>query len=261
MIMIKIACQAIVYGNMNLFDDLENILQSMGDIGYDGAELGSRFLDTDEPDYYIEQLKKNNLELPAIHVGGDFLDRDSVASQLEEIGETIAFAKKLGCRYLYLSGAYREGKTDEDYLHEAELYSEIGRRCADAGLALCYHNHDWEFKNNARGINLLLEHVSAEVMKLVPDVGWIAVTGADPAAFIRAQGERIAALHFKDFAHTGTPRAFTELGLGLTDFKAVFDLVKDRTGEFWITAEQDETVRAPAESAAMNCAYIRGLLG
>ena len=257
--MIKIACQAIVYGNVNLIGGLEDILQSMGDIGYDGAELGARFLDTDEPEYYIEQLEKNNLALPAIHVGGNFLDRASVARQLEEIGETIAFAQKLGCRYIYLSGACREGKIDEDYLHEARLYGEIGKRCAEAGLTLCYHNHDWEFMNNARGMRLLLDNVPAELMKLVPDVGWIAVTGADPAAFVKAQGDRIAALHFKDFAHTGTPRAFTELGTGITDFKAVFGLVKDRPGEFWITAEQDETARAPAESAAMNLAYIRGL--
>jgi len=258
--MIKIACQAIVYGNTNLVDDLENILQSMGDIGYHGAELGARFLDADEPEYYIEQLKKNNLELPAIHVGGDFLDRESVANQLEEINATISFAKKLGCRFLYLSGAYREGKTDEDYLHEAALYTEIGKRCAEVGLTLCYHNHDWEFQNNARGISLLLEHVPEKYMKLVPDIGWIAVTGEDPAAFVRAQGDRIAALHFKDFVHDGHPRAFTELGTGITDFRAVFGCVKDRPGEFWITAEQDETSRKPAESAAMNLAFIRTLL-
>ncbi|MCL2299972.1 MAG: sugar phosphate isomerase/epimerase, partial [Firmicutes bacterium] len=168
--MIKIACQAIVYGNMNLFDDLENILQSMGGIGYDGAEIGSRFLDTDEPEYYAEQLAKNHLALPAIHVGGDFLDRDSVAFQLEEIGETIQFAKKLGCRYIYLSGSYREGKEDADYLHEARLYSEIGKRCLAEGLALCYHNHDWEFKNGGRGMDLLLDNVDPALMKLVPDV-------------------------------------------------------------------------------------------
>jgi len=258
--MIKIACQAIVYGNMNLFDDIENILGSMGGIGYDGAELGARFLDTDEPDYYIDLLEKSRLELPAIHVGGDFLDRDSVAYQLEEIGETIQFAKKLGCRYIYLSGAYREGKTDEDYLHEAQLYTEIGRRCAEAGLVLCYHNHDWEFADAGRGMELLLANVPAECMKLVPDVGWIAVAGMDPAAFVEQHQDRVEAIHFKDFAHDGTPRAFTELGTGITDFKAVFACVKDRPGEFWITAEQDETDRTPAESAQMNYEYIRGLI-
>ena len=263
--MIKIACQAIVYGNMNLFDDLENILQSMGGIGYDGAEIGGRFLDTDEPEYYAEQLAKNGLALPAIHVGGDFLDRESVEWQLEEIGETIQFAKKLGCRYIYLSGSFREGKEDADYLHEAGLYSEIGKRCLAEGLTLCYHNHDWEFKNGGRGMGLLLDNIDADLMKLVPDVGWIAAAGANPAAFIQAHGDRVEALHFKDFKHGGTPRAFTELGTGITDFEAVYALAQQlcaqRGGDFWITAEQDETALAPAESAAINCAYIRGLAG
>jgi len=258
--MIKIACQAIVYGNKNIAVGIESILQSMGGIGYDGAELGARFLDRGKPEYYAGLLEKNRLALPAIHVGGDFLDRDSVAAQLEDIGETISFAKKLGCRYIYLSGACREGKTDGDYLHEAQLYSEIGKRCTAESLTLCYHNHDWEFTADARGMELLLNNVPAEYMKLVPDVGWITVAGADPAAFIKKYGDRVEALHFKDFAHDGTPRAFTELGTGITDFKAVFGLVKDRPGEFWITAEQDETSRGPAESAAMNFAFIKSLI-
>ena len=258
--MVKIACQAIVYGNKNIAANIETILQSMAALGYDGAELGARFLDKDRPDYYIGLLEKNRLALPAIHVGGDFLDRDSVASQLEEIGETAAFAKKLGCRYIYLSGAYREGKADEDYLHEARLYCEVGKRCVENGLTLCYHNHDWEFQNNAHGMELLLANVPAQYMKLVPDVGWIAVTGADPAAFIRQHADRIESLHFKDFTHTEKPRAFTELGTGITDFKAVYDCVKDRPGGFWITAEQDETARAPADSAGMNLAYIQSLI-
>ncbi|MCL2495204.1 MAG: sugar phosphate isomerase/epimerase [Oscillospiraceae bacterium] len=259
--MIKIACQGIVYGNMNLFDDIENILGSMAEIGYDGAELGGRFLDPDEPDFYAALLESAGLALPAIHVGGDFLDRDSVDSQLEEIGETIELARQLGCRYIYLSGDYREGKADEDYLHEAQLYSEIGAQCAEAGLVLCYHNHDWEIANDFHGLNLLLDNIDADLMKLVPDIGWIKVAGADPVAFMEKHGDRVEALHFKDFKHDGTPRAFTELGTGITDFRAVFGFVKDRPGEFWITAEQDETDKTPAESAAMNYRFIRDLAG
>jgi len=258
--MIKIACQGIVYGNMNLFDDVENILGSMAGIGYAGAELGARFLDTDEPEYYIELLEKNGLALPAIHVGGDFLDRDSVQWQLEEIGETIAFAQKLGCRYIYLSGAWREGKADGDYLHEAQLYSEIGRRCLEAGLTLCYHNHDWEFQNASRGMELLLDNIPAQYMKLVPDVGWIAVAGADPVEFLQRHAGRVEALHFKDFKNREIPRAFTELGTGIVDFKAVYGWIGPRQGDFWITAEQDETALTPEESARLNYEYISGLM-
>ena len=252
--MIKIACQAIVYGNPFIRDNMEAILRGIAEIGYDGAEIGARHFDLDRPAYYIDLLERNGLELPAIHVGGDFLNRDSVAQQLEGIGRTVRFARRLGCAYIYLSGACREGKTDADYLHEARTYGEIGRQCAAEGLTLCYHNHDWEFRDNARGMALLLGNTD---MKLVPDVGWITVAGADPVRFIKEHADRIAALHFKDFRSRNVPREFTELGTGIVDFAAVYDGFKSG----WITAEQDETSRPPQESAKINYDYIRGLAG
>jgi len=256
--MIKIACQTIIFGN-GIKQNIERILQNIAEIGYDGVEVGGRHLELDKPEYYLELLQKNNLELPIIHVGGDFLNRDSVAEQLEGIGRTVSFAGRMGCKYIYLSGAYREGKTDGDYLHEARTYMEIGRRCAAAGLTLCYHNHDWEFGCAGKGMEILLKNVPPEYMKLAPDVGWIAVAGADPATFITEHAERIEALHFKDFAHKENPRAFTELGTGIVDFPAVLGCMKGGR-ELWITAEQDETARRPEESAAMNLAYIRKLV-
>jgi len=257
--MMKIACQAIVYGNDHIKHNIERIVQNMAEIGYDGAEIGARHFDLDRPEYYVDLLQRHGIELPAIHVGGDFLNRDSVAQQLESIDRTIGFAQQLGCRYLYLSGAYTPDKTNEDYIHEAGTYTEIGRRCTEAGLVLCYHNHDWEFCDNARGMELLLANVPEQYMKLVPDVGWIAVAGADPAAFVTAHAARVEALHFKDFLHNGTPRAFTELGTGIVNFRAVMDCVKARHA-LWITAEQDETARRPEESAAINHALIRGVV-
>ena len=255
--MIKIACQAIVYGNPNIKKNIKRILKNIAEIGYDGAEIGARHFDLDKPEYYAELLERNHLELPAIHVGGDFLNRGSVKEQLEGIARTIRFARQLGCNYIYLSGAYAEGKTDEDYLHEASTYEEIGRRCVEAGLTLCYHNHDWEFESEQRGMDLLLDHVSPDLMRLVPDVGWIAVAGADSMEFLHRHANRIEALHFKDFKHNQKPRAFTELGTGIVDFKAIYDWAREKN--LWITAEQDETSLAPEESASINYRYLRGL--
>ena len=258
--MIKIACQTIVYGNPVIKDSIESILQNIAEIGYDGVEIGARHFYQDKPEYYIDLLAKNNLEIPAIHVGGDFSNRDSVSEQIEGIGKTILFAKKLGCKYLYLSGAYADGKTDGDYLHEAKIYEEIGRRCVSEGLTLCYHNHDWEIMNGLHGMRLLLDNVDSRYMKLVPDVGWITVAGADPVAFLKDHEGRIAALHFKDFKSCNVPREFTEIGSGMVNFKTVYDCFGDKRPALWITAEQDEATNTPQESAAINYTYIRGLI-
>jgi len=257
--MIKIACQTIVYGNSVIKDNIEGILRNIAEIGYDGVEIGARHFYLDRPGYYAELLEKHRLELPAIHVGGDFLNRESVAEQLEGIARTIQFARGLGCGYIYLSGACRKGKTDADYLHEARTYEEIGRRCAAEGLTLCYHNHDWEIANNLHGLALLLNNVSGQYMRLAPDVGWIAVAGADPLEFLKNHEARIEALHFKDFRNRATPRTFTELGTGIVDFKAVYDYFKAKRDVLWITAEQDEATNTPQESAKANYAYIRAL--
>ena len=257
--MVKIACQTIVYGNPVIKDSIEEILQNVAENGYDGVEIGARHFYQDRPEYYIELLEKNRLELPAIHVAGDFLNMYTLDELLGGIQRTILFARRLGCGYIYLSGVYKEDKTDEDYLSEARTYGEIGRRCATEGLTLCYHNHDWEMIDGLHGMELLLDNTDPEYMKLVPDVGWLTVAGADPVEFLKAHGDRVEALHFKDFKHTGKPRAFTELGSGIVDFRAVYDCFRDKRPCLWITAEQDETAKTPAESAGANYSFIRSL--
>lgn len=251
--MIKIACQTILYGNPTIKDNIENILKNVHENGYDGVEVGARHFYMDRSAYYINLLAQNNLEIPAIHIGGDFLNRDSVSDQIASIDNTIVFANKLGCKYIYLSGCYRKDKTAEDYLYEAHVYNEIGKHCCAAGLMLCYHNHDWEFADNAMGMKILLQKITAENMKLVPDVGWITIGGADPVEFLKVNAERIEALHFKDFLR---PKQFTEIGTGIVNFKGVYEFFKTIKENSWITAEQDQTSRTPEESSKANYEFI-----
>lgn len=255
--MIKVACQTIVYGNDVIKATIESILENVRDNGYDGVEVGVRHFYLDRPEYYRELLDKNRLEIPAIHMGGDFLNKEAVARELENAEAYIRFAKQLGCRYIYLSGVYRENKTAEDYKYEAQVYSKIGERVRENGLILCYHNHNWEFKNEAEGMNILLHNVPEENMKLVPDVGWVTIGGYDPVAFLRENLDRVEALHFKDFIDESH---FTELGTGIVDFKSILDFIKDKKPELWISAEQDKATRTPAESSLANARFIRGLL-
>ena len=255
--MVKIACQAIVYGNPVIHDEIDRIFASMAQIGYDGAEVGIRHFDLDRVEYYRDLLEENHLLLPAVHMGGDFLDRDSVQNQLDNFEKTLRFAQKLGCSYIYLSGAHQKEKSVEDYKAEAKIYNDMGKRCRDAGLKLCYHNHDWEIVNQLSGINILIGETQKDNFFLVPDVGWMTVANCDPVAFIKNNMQRVEALHFKDFQPI---RRFTELGTGMVDFKGVYDLYIQTHQDFWISAEQDRSYKEdPAQSAQENFKYIDGL--
>jgi sugar phosphate isomerase/epimerase len=262
--MVKIACQTIVFGN-DIKDNLANYAETVKKTGYDGIEIGVRHFYQDRPEFYKDLFAKLNLNLMAIHVGGDFLNRDSVKEQLDNVKNTIIFARNLGCRYIYLSGKFIEGKTRDDFAFEAESYKEIGKTCNGEGLIFCYHNHDWEFYGNGEGMKTLLDVIPGDLMKLVPDVGWLEQAGVSSLQFLKDNISRVEALHFKEFKKTGvTPRSaiineVTELGKGIVPFKAIYDYVTSQGRDWWIVAEQDQTLLKPEEAIRINYEYIKAL--
>ena len=254
--MTKIACQTNVFGE-NIKDNITGIAEMVKKIGYDGIEIGARHFYLDKVAFYQELFSRLELKLVAIHVGGNFLDKDSVKQQLDNMKNIIGFGRQLDCPYLYLSGSKKEGKNMDDIIAESESYKEIGKMCAAEGLVLCYHNHDWEFyKDGSEGMKALLEKVPAELMKLVPDVGWLKMAEVDPLQFTRDNISRIEALHFKDFLGS---RQFTELGTGIVPFKEVYEYVTGLGRDWWITAEQDQTTLEPAEASRINFEYIAAM--
>ena len=262
--MIKIACQTIVFGNPTIKDNLGKYAETVKNCGYEGIEIGIRHFYQDRLEYYRELFERLALQL-IIHLGGDFTDKDSVKAQLDNVKNTIIFGKKLGSPYLYMSGTFKENKTLDNYYNEAESYKTIGKACNDEGLILCYHNHDWEFKNSGEGMKALLEKVPPEYMKLVPDVGWLEQAGVNAVNFLKANINRVEAIHFKDYKKLGvTPRSaiineVTELGRGIVPFAEIYNYLAGLGRDWWITAEQDQTQLDPAEAARINYECINNL--
>ena len=254
--MIRIACQTITWGPEKIREHTAEVLKEIKKAGFNGVEIGARHLDHSKPEYYSQLLGENGLDLVALHVGGDFLDHDSVNRQVENIGKTVEFAVKLGVGYIFLSGTYRKDKTGDDYKFEAQTYNRIGGVCKENGIKLCYHNHDWEIVNGLMGLKILLDNTGNDLVYFVPDVGWVTRGGADPVKLIEETYDRVEAVHFKDFTKDND---FTELGSGIVNFKGVYESVKSRK-DLWIVSEQDTSSKTPLESASINCKYIESLV-
>ncbi|MCL2035227.1 MAG: sugar phosphate isomerase/epimerase [Oscillospiraceae bacterium] len=252
--MFKIACQTIIFGDEVRMNEHERVFKAVADIGYDGMEYATKCFDLDNPAKTKELLEKTGATLPIIHVGGNFLDTASIKEQMDNFGKTVKFTAAVGGTHIYVSGVYDHNKSFENYITEAGVYRDMGKRCADEGLRLCYHNHDWEMINLQGGMEVLLEN--APELLLVPDVGWVTVSNVDPVVFLTKHFDRIEAVHFKDFKKV---RAFTELGTGFVDFPAVAALLKEKNKPMWITAEQDKATNTPEESAKINYDYIKSL--
>lgn len=243
----KIGCQTITFGSDKHKKGLEDIIKAVAGAGYDGMENGFARFNAGEMDNYKNWLRDYNLELAAIHIGGDFNDTQSVKRQHESIPELVKFAHDLGCVNIFFSGS-----PSGDYKAVAENLNGFGKALSADGLVLSYHNHDWEIKSG--GIYTLCDNTDPDWLSFVPDIGWVVRGGADPAELLGKLGARVSNLHFKEFTGDGK---FTELGKGVVDFKPVYEYAKSKN--MWIIAEQDTSEIGAEESIRQNFDYIKSL--
>lgn len=232
-------------------DDLRRIAE----IGYTELETtGSNKLDMMAP-----MLKKYNLKPVSTHLS------DGAAIKPEEI-ET---AKKYGVQYLvYPYVPPNQRGSADGYRKLADQMNEAGRKCQEAGLTFCYHNHAFEFggTKGERPIDIFNERLDKKLVNFEVDVFWVSVAGGDPVAFLKEHAGRVPLVHLKDKA-AGTPvrynesvpaPTFKEVGSGSIDFPAILKTAES-VGVKHYFVEQDQTPGDPLESLKQSYNYLRSL--
>ena len=122
----------------------------------------------------------------------------------------------------------------------AEILTNLGKKCNDAGLKLLYHNHDFEFKKDSSGrapIDYLLENTDPNVVNFQMDLFWVTKAGADPIAYFEKYPGRFKMWHVKDLDEKGN---FAPVGNGIIDFGKIRSK-KDVSGMKYYLVEQDRT--------------------
>jgi inosose dehydratase len=165
----------------------------------------------------------------------------------------------------------------------AETLTELGKRTAEIGLPLAFHNHMGQIGQNPDEVDAILEMSDPKYVKLLLDTGHYAAAGGDPVKAIKTHGKRLGLLHIKDVKDKppGTPTdskptadgkpaapdnkkyLFVELGQGKVDFKAVFAALRAVSFKGWVMIELDTTPPGgtPKASAITNKAFLEKTLG
>lgn len=169
---------------------------------------------------------------------------------LENADRMIADVKAAGFEYFVIpippmghftyDAATRTMGMSDDIEFVTEALNIIGKKCHDAGLKLLYHNHDFEFKPNAKGIvpiEYFLENTSPEHVNFQMDLFWVVTAGANPIDYFKKYPGRFVSWHVKDKATDGR---FAPVGQGTIDF-AEFLQHKDTSGMKFYLVEQDMT--------------------
>lgn len=226
-----------------LFDtidqDVEGSLKKLATIGY--TEIESAF--SKQPGYYgmtpkqfAALCKKLGLSWKSHHVlGAPFklppgakmpVGKDgkpikipAVKNLKANMQELVDQAAEGGIQYLVCANT--PTATTAEIKDSITVLTKTGEACKKAGLQLCYHNHDMEFKavDGKLPYNMLLDEFSPELLKFELDLAWATKAKVDiPAMFAKHAG-RFPLLHIKDINKNDV---LGPVGSGIVNFKTVF---------------------------------------
>jgi inosose dehydratase len=266
---------------------LEQMLAEMALAGYDGAEANCRMNLT------VQQVRdilgRHGLEPAPGYLGlSHALDSGSRSKDLEQARRHAAFSREFGLTELFVAAAMTperkalaghvgpKNATAAAYLRQlADLLNEIGRITLSDGIRLCFHNHVGSVIETRDEIDRLMALVDPRLVFLGADIGHLVWGGGDAVQFCKDYADRFRALDVKDinpkvlaegvargwsydeFSNRGI---FAELGEGLIDFPAMFQVLEKARFSGWLRVEIDVTQKATALESATICRdYLRTL--
>ena len=231
-------------------------------LGYHGIQLRQPAFDMwhERPAELKELLAQKHLVFVALSSGNAPLDP---ARDAETIGLHVRHAQFLrdaGGRYLQIIDDRPRDRAPapEDYRRMGQLLTEIGRRTADLGIPLGYHNHMGALGQSPEEVTRVLNAADPRYVRLLLDVAHYQQAGGDPAAAVRQHAGRLLFLHIKDLAGD----RFVELGRGRVDFKALFAALDDIRYDGWGMVELDsvtDPAETPKESGAIARRYLESI--
>lgn len=255
--------------------DFFGTLKKVRDMGYDGVEFAGLY--GHSPEEIKAECEKIGIVPMSAHVPFDELINDTE--------KTINDYKTIGCKYIAVPYLTEERRPGTDKFGETiEYIKEIGEKCAEAGITLLYHNHDFEFVKigGEYGLDILYKEVSPELLQTELDTCWVNVGGENPAEYIEKYSGRTPVVHLKDFVMQGKEKpkklydligiddegeaasedefSFKPVGYGVQDFEAIMK-ASEKSGAEWVVVEQDQSDKGNTSlnAAKMSIDYIKNL--
>jgi inosose dehydratase len=265
---IKFGYAAITWGN-----DDKKAIEDISAVGFRGIQLRANVLKGfSDPSQLRDLLQQHRLNFVALSSGTvDIESPDATA----EIQKHVANAKYLhDAGGLYLQIIDRKPKrpiTAVDYKKLGRQLTELGKRTADLGVKLGYHNHMGAIGQAPAEVDRVLDASDPRYVKLELDIAHYVQAGGDPVSAIHKYRDRLLFLHVKDVESTpnqessdGKGFRFVELGRGRVDFPAAFKALHEAKFRGWAIVELDsvpDPKRSPKESALISKNYVHEKLG
>lgn len=200
-------------------------------------------------------LDENNLKAVSGHYNlGSFLYDGNTT----ELIASIEAAKTLKSEFLtvpWVDEPFR--KKLEDYKKIASRLNQAAKMCADSGLKLAYHNHDFEFQKHdgVTGYEILLNETDKNLVCFELDLYWVVRSGNDPLQLFKENPSRFKMWHVKDMDKKNQALN-TEVGSGSIDFKPFFAAAKQAGMVHFFVEQENNFAVNSFQSIKTSCDFI-----
>lgn len=226
-----------------LAKDLMGTVRRVGEMGYDGVEFFSPYMQ-----WTTDQAKEVRKLLDDLKVKC-FSTHNGTKSFTDDLSKAIELNSILGSKYIVMASAGRVNDID-GWKKVADTLTEASQKMKSAKLKAGFHNHQVEFKpiGDERPIEVLAKNTPKDVM-LQFDVGTCVEVGYDPVAWIDRNPGRIKSLHLKEYSRQPGKGYRVLLGEGDAPWEKIFQAAEKTGGVEYYLIEQEGSEYPPFETA------------
>jgi len=243
-------------------------IEDIASLGFPGIQLRANVVkEFASPAELRESLEKHQLKMVALSSGGVRIDPAVEAQEIAKHTANAKFIHDVGGLYMQVTDERPKDRAiaSADYERLGKLITEIGKRTADLGISLGYHNHMGTLGQSPEEVDQILQAADPRYAKLELDVAHYLQGGGDPAKAIEKYHDRLLFLHIKDvesLSNASNPKRnyrFVELGKGRVDLPAVFEALHKVNFRGWAIVELDavpEKDGTPKDCAEISKKYL-----
>jgi len=235
--------------------DPDRILDAVADAGYRRVETVGSHLD--DAASTRARLDARGLAASSSHV--------SMAALRERPDALVEACRALAIDQLFMPAVppdQRDMAADGWRALGQEL-GAISERLRSQGIALGYHNHDWELATKEGGktaLELIFEAAGSSPLTWQADVAWLVRGGADPKPWLARYRDRLTSAHVKDLAPAGENQdqdGWADVGAGVLDWRDLWQACRE-AGAQWMVVEHDKPGN-PVRTARASFAYLTSM--
>jgi inosose dehydratase len=265
---IRFGYTAMTWGN-----EERQAIDDIAAVGFPGIQFRANAVTEFKPAELKDLLAQHKLTFVALSIGDVSLDEPE-AEQIAKHVANAQFVKDSGGLYLQVLDqlkSYPRSATPDECKRLGSLLTQLGKRTADLGIPLGYHNHLNTLSQSPANLALILENTDPKYVGLELDTAHLVAGGGDPAKAIEKYHDRLLFVHLKDVHDipADTPKAkypfeFVELGRGRVDLPSVFAALDRVKFHGWAVVELDrvpDKSRTPKESAIISKTYLEQKIG